>query len=60
MFSSPILSDYPIFNIQAFDAVFFIGANEHGYYFTLGSERRPMGVVNGLFYLVVSVFNKCL
>ncbi|KAI5718463.1 hypothetical protein M8J77_021511 [Diaphorina citri] len=37
---------------KAFDAVFFDGANQDGDYFIMGSERRPNGIVNGLFYLV--------
>lgn len=36
---------------QAFDAIFFDGANQEGDCFILGCERRPNGIVNGLFYL---------
>lgn len=38
---------------KAFDAVFFIAANEDGYYFVAGAERRHHGVINGLCYIVV-------
>jgi hypothetical protein len=41
--------------LQAFDAVFFIAANQDGYYFVAGAERRHHGVINGLCYLAVSL-----
>lgn len=41
--------------LQAFDAVFFIAANEDGYYFVAGAERRHHGVINGLCYIAVSL-----
>ncbi|XP_045525863.1 uncharacterized protein LOC123715088 [Pieris brassicae] len=44
-------SDHP----KAFDAVFFISATEgednKGIYVAVGSERRPMGICNGLLYI---------
>jgi hypothetical protein len=44
-----------VLSLQAFDAVFFIAANEDGYYFVAGAERRHHGVINGLCYIVVSL-----
>ncbi|XP_063535367.1 uncharacterized protein LOC134745304 [Cydia strobilella] len=45
------LSDHP----KAFDAVFFIAADgapeEEGTYVMMGSERRALGMCNGLFYI---------
>ncbi|XP_077291561.1 uncharacterized protein LOC143914977 isoform X2 [Arctopsyche grandis] len=38
---------------KAFNAAFFIGANKDGYYMIAGAERRQMGVINGLFYLII-------
>ncbi|XP_049957988.1 uncharacterized protein LOC126474556 [Schistocerca serialis cubense] len=38
---------------KAFDAVFFMATNKKGFYFVAGSERRPLGVINGLCYLIV-------
>jgi len=35
--------------------VFFIAANEDGYYFVAGAERRRHGVINGLCYIAVSL-----
>lgn len=37
---------------KAFDAVFFQGVNEEGFYFCGGLERRHNGKANGLFYIV--------
>ncbi|XP_072947825.1 uncharacterized protein [Epargyreus clarus] len=46
-----LLSDHA----KAFDAVFFISAKkdkeDKGIYVIAGSERRPMGMCNGLFYI---------
>jgi len=44
-----------LLSLQAFDAVFFIAANEDGYYFVAGAERRHSGMINGLCYIAVSL-----
>jgi hypothetical protein len=53
--SNVAYTDSLLLSLQAFDAVFFIAANEDGYYFVAGAERRHCGVINGLCYIAVSL-----
>lgn len=43
---------------KAFDAVFFQGVAQDGYYLAAGTERRHGGKANALIYLVVSCFEQ--
>ena len=40
---------------EAFDAVFFSGANPQGYYVIIATERRPKNVTYGILYVLVSL-----
>ena len=40
---------------EAFDAVFFSGANHQGYYLIIATERRPNNVTYGILYVLVSL-----
>ena len=39
---------------EAFDAVFFSGANQQGMYLIIATERRPNNITYGVLYVLVS------
>lgn len=45
---------------QAFDAVYLMAANKEGFYAAAGATRRHDGVLDGLFYVMVSNFASTL
>ena len=40
---------------EAFDAVFFSGANNQGTYFIIATERRPNNITYGILYVMVNI-----
>lgn len=45
---------------QAFDAVFFQGISQDGFYFCGGTERRHLAKINGLFYVLAPKYGLLL